>query len=191
MILKANPKPANPTAKKRLAFVGVLLVVCLAFGLGWAVSWTIGPVNHCVTVAELFRNPEVVDGTQVCVRGEMNFDNIHMTLLGCEPAYCGCNATWRESYLTNENVTWTHKTQFVLLYQLICRGNECTMVCSSFCPIEDMVYELTGDLSFRDDDLYPSFIMDRIDFHAARQLQDGEWLPVPLGSCAIEFAQEP
>ncbi len=190
MILKANPKPANPTAKKRLAFVGVLLALCLAFGVGWVVSWSTAPWNRCLTAEEVYQHAETLDGTRVCVRGEI-YAMIRTTLLLCEPMTCGCNSSDGVHFLVSDAETWDWGKPRIELVQLYCEGNECAIVCGPFCSVEDVVYEFTGNLFREERDSPPSFHLEEIDFATARQFQDGEWVPVPLESCTINFSQEP
>jgi len=189
MTSEVASKPANPNPKKRLAFAGVLLAVCLAFGLGWAGSQAIGTADRCLTVAETWQNVRYLDGSQVCVRGKAYFMG-KMTLMLCVPDRCGCNETLGWVELVNEGAIWGIGTQHITSSEPFCEGDQCTMVCEPFCPIHGMVYELTGTLVLDQQSKPPSLALTEIDLATARQFQDGKWVPVPLGTFELSTGKD-
>jgi hypothetical protein len=178
---------------KSFLFIAPLLLL-LTFGCGTQ--------KNILTVSEVIRNADSLDGQTIRVRGQaylwIDPSREEMWMFGgCainpdgSPSEGGSVSGWLELYdqidpddLKNYGAPHNDRGIKIAESSFDCKGNYCKMTCRPFEVVSDKTYELVGALRVKEG---PELILENIDLDRSRQMVNGSWLPVSTGNFDVMF----
>jgi len=143
--------------------------------------------KSCYGVGDVWKNARMLEGKRICITGKAS-TYVSQTLLLCDPPSCNCNQSSAGLTLVSEDkVIYNDRVNIVdevVISQLVCSGNECTMTCVPFNPFAAERFQFTGQLSitYLSDGRMAQLKLTDLDLPVSRQLVNGNWQPIPTGS---------
>ncbi len=149
------------------------------------------PTPYYISVDKVWERAEELDRQRITIRGRLDY-TLAITLLGCEPDYCGCNERWVDRVtLTEESSSPGDLEQqsVILDYVLYCKGDQCSIRCYPFNPHAATNFEFFGTLvAFWRGKKIDYLTLQHIDIEESKQqTADGKWIPIETGGFTLQF----
>lgn len=199
LVMPSTPMPPLlPQVNSKRALPGIIagvivLVLILAGWLDTGSFSSAGITNRTLSVYEVWRQAEALDGQVIRVQGKANF-MIIMTAMLCCPPRCDCNQTEGWLWLVSDNPTVVNIDcawiDFIEIDTPDCQGDECSLTCTPFNPDKIEAFEFSGQLSVFYLRGHPcSLKLIHVDLPASKQMVNGNWEPIPTGTFTIPLVQ--
>lgn len=176
----------------------IFVVISLVFGVistahasdSTIVDGEFVPSSEYVTVPELHRDADSLDGKKVRLRGWANF-GVLQTLMGCGYDEC-CNGAYPTLFLSQRKPLQYDresgeigKSNFTAGIELrYCGGNECEVTCRDFDPSKAGAFELVGVVA-RCEECYQKVRLIDIDLEKSKEFKGGVWSRIPIEPAVI------
>jgi hypothetical protein len=137
-----------------------------------------------LTVSEVWQRAEWLDGKQVRVRGEPEFQ-IAVTLAACLPPSCDCNRSRGDLALREGE-----QRIAISELSLLCQGDECTMECRPFNPRSAEEFEFVGTLRAKGEPNPARLTLEDLDLGSSFQRIGETWVSIETGSFSFEWGEQ-